>query len=478
MAKTNKNTDANKQLRLLPGIDEVLKFSSVAALAQVFGLPLVKSALRQAMGNARRLILDCGNSADIESIIADAANIAAGVGESPLRPVINATGIVLHTNLGRAPLGPNVIDEIVSVARGYCNLEFDLDGARRGSRNSHVREILKFLTRAEDALVVNNNAAGVMLALNCLARDREVIVSRGELIEIGASFRLPEIMAASGARLVDVGTTNCTHLSDYASAIGPDTAILLKAHKSNYAIRGFSSEVTVKELARLAHEHGLIMMYDIGSGLLRKPKFLDLLDEPDVASAIADEADLVTFSGDKLLGGPQAGIVVGRSDLIGILSQAALMRVLRVCKLTLAALSAACRNYLHDDKLPANNPIFGLLERSHQELEHLASSLLDEFKRLDIDARIVESTGRCGGGALPDLEISSVAVEVLPQGRVKDRYHTFAERLYVRLLHGDLPVLAILREGRILFDVLAVFPENIPDVARVTSEAINAEVEA
>jgi L-seryl-tRNA(Ser) seleniumtransferase len=456
-------------------MDDLLAHPVVAKLIHTYGRPLVKQALREAMDRARQHIYDGNNAPDTASIAADTAALAAAIGEPTLRPVINATGIILHTNLGRAPLGQTVIDEIASVAGGYSNLEFDLDAGRRGSRNTHVRKLLAFLTGAEDALVVNNNAAGIMLALTVLARDREVIISRSELIEIGDSFRLPEIMAASGARMVEVGTTNRTHLSDYESAIGDETAILLKAHKSNYALKGFTSEVSVRELAELAQDRGLVMMYDIGSGLLSKPKSLPLQQEPDVAGAVAGGADLVAFSGDKLLGGPQAGILVGKSDLIKQISRAPLMRALRVGKLTLAALSAACRDYLREEELPTVSPIFAMLERSRADLEKLAFSLLDELKRLGIESQTLKSSGRCGGGALPDLEINSIAVEVLPQGAVPDSDHTFAEYLYTRLLQAKPPVLAVLREGRILFDVLTLFANNIPDVARATAVALNVE---
>lgn len=395
-----------------------------------------------------------------------------------LRPVLNATGIILHTNLGRAPLGESIIDEICSVAGGYSNLEFDLDEARRGSRNSHLRTLLSFLTGAEDAVVVNNNAAGIMLALNVLARNREVIISRSELIEIGDSFRLPEIMASSGARMVEVGTTNRTHVSDYESAIGPETAIILKAHMSNYAIKGFRSEVSVRELSELAHDRGLVMMYDIGSGLLVKPQSLPLDEEPDVAGAVADGADLVAFSGDKLMGGPQSGILVGKTDLIQSISRAPLMRALRVGKLTLAALSAACRGYLQEEALPKASPIFAMLERSREDLEKLATLLLEELKGLGIESRMVTSIGRCGGGTLPDLEINSLAIEILPRDGMEDPSQTFAERLYKRLLQVNPPVLAVLREGKILLDVLTLFPRDIPEVARATVEAIRVEAGA
>jgi len=468
----------NRQLRALPSTDEVLAHPVIVKLIEIYGRPLVKNAVREAIARARQKVIDGKNAPDTERIAAGVAAIAARIGEPSLKSVINATGIILHTNLGRAPLGQTSIDEITSVASGYSNLEFDLDKGRRGSRNTHVRKLLSFLTGAQDALVVNNNAAGITLALNTLARDREVIISRSELIEIGDSFRLPDIMAASGARMVEVGTTNRTSLTDYESVIGPETAMLLKAHKSNFAIKGFTSEVLVRQLAELAHARGLVMMYDIGSGLLRKPETLPLETEPDVAGAVADGADLVAFSGDKLLGGPQAGILVGKTDLIATLSRAPLMRALRVGKLTIAALSAACRGYLQADTLPKVNPVFSLLERSREDLEQLASALLDELTRLDIKAQTVESIGRGGGGTLPDLEIESIAIELLPQGTIPDDDHTFAENLYMRLLQGRPPVLAVLREGRILFDVLTLFANQLPDVARAIAQALNGEADA
>jgi len=468
----------NRQLRVLPGTDELLRNPFVEELIQVHGRTLMVYAARETINQARQLVQAGKDAPDIDSMIAEARAIAIEIGEPSLRPMINATGIVLHTNLGRAPLGQRFIDEIAAVAGGYSNLEFDLDKKRRGSRNTHLRRILKFLTGAEDALVVNNNAAGIMLALNVLARDREVIISRSELIEIGDSFRLPEIMAASGARVVAVGATNRTHLKDYESAIGPETAMLLKAHQSNYAIKGFTSEVSVKELAELAHTRELVMMYDIGSGMLRKPKSLSQSKEPDVVGAITDQADLVAFSADKLLGGPQAGVLVGRKDLIAKISRAPLMRALRTGKLTIAGLSAACRGYLRDEELSDVSPIFALLERSPEDLEQLASSLLKELNHLGIDARPVDSIGRCGGGTLPDLEINSIAIEVLPQDGIGDNHHTFAEILFERLLQAKPPVLAVLREGRILLDVLTLFPVNIPDVAHAISQAMNGETNA
>jgi L-seryl-tRNA(Ser) seleniumtransferase len=395
-----------------------------------------------------------------------------------LRPVLNATGVILHTNLGRAPLGAAVIAEVAAVAAGYSNLEFDLEAGRRGDRNVHLRELLRVLTGAEDVLVVNNNAAAVMLVLNTLACGREVIVSRGELVEIGGSFRIPEIMAASGARMVEVGTTNRTRLEDYEGAIGPDTAMLFKVHQANYSIEGSTAEVTAAELATLARARGLPLCYDLGSGLLRRPAGLPLAGEPEVAASLAEGADLVTFSCDKLLGGPQAGVVAGRSELVRQIGSVPMMRALRVGKLTIAALSVACRQYLSDESLLENNPTFAMLSRESAELARLAGVLAGELERLGVSAREVESFGQCGGGALPDVKIPSRAVEVLPREGMDDAEATFAERIYDRLQAADLPVLGILREGRLLLDVLALNEDQLAPVAQVVSEAIAAEAEA
>ena len=466
---------SHKDLRRLPSVNAVLDRPTVAELIVQYGRPVVTYAVRTVVDRARARVLNGEQACDMEAIVSEAMDLVAAVCGKSLRPVINATGVALHTNLGRAPLSSSVVNDIAEIARGYSNLEFDLQHARRGHRHTHVAEILKFVTSAEDAVVVNNNAAGIILTLHTLARDREVVISRGELIEIGGSFRIPEIMAASGARMVEVGTTNRTRLSDYEAAIGPETAILFKAHKSNYSITGFTEEVSVRELARLSHAHGLLTVYDVGSGLLRKLEGLPLRDEPDVRSAIADGADLVMFSCDKLLGGPQAGVVAGRSELISRLAEAPLMRAFRVGKLTLAGLSSVCRQYVREESVLASNPALAMLARRQEELERLASRLLDELKQRGISARLVESVGRCGGGSLPNVLFKSVAVEVLPRGGEHDHGLSFAERLFGNLLRRERPVLGVLREGKIFFDVLTVFEDDIPYIAKATSESLEAE---
>lgn len=464
----------NKELQKLPSVNEVLDHPDVAELAGRHGRAVVKHATQQAIGSARTAILDGGDAPDGDAIAADVTALVETICGESLRPVVNATGVVLHTNLGRAPLGRAVVDHIVEVASGYSNLEFDLEAGRRGNRHVHAREILKFLTAAEDALVVNNNAAAIILVLSTLARDREVIISRGELIEIGGAFRIPDIMAAGGVRMVEVGTTNRTRLADYEAAINDETAMLFKAHKSNYSIAGFTEEATVRELADLAHARGLVMVYDIGSGLLRELAAVPLPGEPDVRSAIAAGADLVTFSCDKLLGGPQAGVVAGKREFVSRLAKAPMMRALRVGKLTLAGLASVCRAYLREEDLLASNPALAMLARSQEDLNRIASELLDELERRGVAARLTDSVGHSGGGSSPDVELKSIAVEVLPQGPKSRRKPTFAERLFADLLRRDRPILGVLREGRILFDVLALFEHDIPGIAKAIAESVAA----
>ena len=465
----------NPELRKLPSVGAIIERADVKPLVDTYGREVVTHSTRSVIDRVRTLVSNGAAAPDEASLIADIERLVGVICGRSLKPVVNATGVILHTNLGRAPLGMATATELADITAGYSNLEFDLARGERGDRNVHAREMLRFLTGAEDVLVVNNNAAGIVLTLNTLARDREAIISRGELIEIGGSFRIPEIMAASGAKMVEVGTTNRTRLDDYEAAVTDGTALLFKAHKSNYSIKGFSEEVSARDLADLAHRHGLPLMYDIGSGFLRKIVGLPLDDEPDVRGALADGADVVAFSCDKLLGGPQAGVLAGRGDFIRRMARAPLMRAFRVGKLTLAALSVVCRAYLTDETALASIPAFSMLTRSTEEVKRLAERLLEELRRLGVEARVVGSTGQCGGGSLPDRELPSMAVEIPPQKGIGSPERTFAERLYRRLLEAEPPVLGILRQGRLLLDVLAVFEEDISYVAEAVSNAVGGE---
>ena len=382
-----------------------------------------------------------------------------------LRRVINATGIIIHTNLGRAPLAPEAIEAIEQVARGYSSLEFDLGMGKRGSREAHVESLLTELTGAESALVVNNCAGAVVLMLNTFAKAKEVVISRGELIEIGGSFRMPDMIAQSGARMVEVGTTNKTRLADYAQAIGENTAALLSIHPSNYRVVGFSATPTLDALADLAREHGLLCMRDLGSGSLVD---LSPLEEPTVSRTVAQGVDLVAFSGDKLLGGPQAGIVVGRAELIATMKRNPLARALRIDKLSLAALSATLRLYMPPNDPRARIPVLRMITEPASVVDERARQLLARLTRLPAaEAVIVDDVSYAGGGASPMLEIPTRVI------RLSTKEVDVAE-LARRLRAGAPPVIGRIARGALCLDLRTVDSSEIPDLGAVVDDAIRA----
>jgi L-seryl-tRNA(Ser) seleniumtransferase len=364
-----------------------------------------------------------------------------------LRRTINATGIVLHTNLGRAPLAPEALAAIEEVAAGYCNLEFDLESGRRGSRTQAIEPLLRELTTAEAALVVNNGAAAILLALSALANGGEVIVSRGELVEIGGGFRVPDVIRQGGARLVEVGATNKTRLADYRAAIGPGTRVLLKVHQSNFRTIGFTAETSIAELAALAREHSLPVVADLGSGLLQETPGTT---EPTVCEALSAGADLVTCSGDKLLGGPQAGLIVGKKAAVDPLRHHPLLRAIRLDKMSLAALEATLM--LHRD-LPQRIPVLRMLSQTEAELEQRAARLQAMLGTGSIEG----SDAFAGGGSLPEERIASRAVAL--------EFRVGAEAAAVRLRSGDPPVIGRIKDGRLLLDMLTVSDREVPELA-------------
>ncbi len=376
--------------RRLPSVDEIIRAAPAAALVERFGRPAVVNAVRDVLAELRanRAAAD-----GPDAVLTDAAVRLEMLARPSLRPVFNLTGTVLHTNLGRALLAKTAIEAAVAAMRSAVALEYDIASGRRGERDDHLRGILCELTGAEDATVVNNNAAAVLLVLNTLARNREAIVSRGELIEIGGAFRLPEIMSRAGARLVEVGTTNRTHLKDYAAAIGAKTGLILKVHTSNYRIEGFTKEVSARELATLAQERGVPLVHDLGSGTLADLARFGLAHEPTVAEAVADGADLITFSGDKLLGGPQAGFVVGRRELIAKINRNPMKRALRVDKMRLAALEATLKLYRDPDRLTQTVPTLRALARPQPEIAALAQRLVPVIAKAVGPAFAVERGG-------------------------------------------------------------------------------------
>jgi len=378
------------------------------------------------------------------------------LGQDPLQTVINATGIILHTGLGRASLAPEAIDAIAAASTQYAAVELDIPTGKRGRRSSIVQPLLTEMTGAQSATVVNNNAGALLVTLAAIAAGREVIVSRGELIEIGGSFRLPEVIAAGGAILREVGTTNRTRAEDFDRAVGDNTAAILSAHTSNYTITGFSESARLRDLVQIGRKRNLPVIYDIGSGLLAPAREYGLdLDEPDVRSALAAGADLVLFSGDKLLGGPQAGIIVGRSDLIDLIERHPLMRALRVDKITLAGLGATLQLHRDHERAVEAIPAFRMMTTTIEALETRAQRIVDSAQTLEnlaCNVRHVEFA--VGGGSAPTQEKPSVAVMVTPR-------HISEQALATRLRLGEHPVIARVKDGAVWLDVRTIFPEQL-----------------
>ncbi len=397
----------------LPSVDRLVNHSSLSALLVEHGAPLLTRCAREVLAQARVSVL-AGQRVESDELVESVDTEVARALRPSLRRVFNLTGTVLHTNLGRAPLPESAIAAIAAVARGASNLEFDLEAGKRGDRQDHVEDYLRRLTGAERALVVNNNAAAVLLTLNSLALRRQVPVSRGELIEIGGAFRMPDIMARAGSKLVEVGTTNRTRASDFEAAINPRTALLMKVHTSNYQIRGFTQQVGEQELAAVAHAHDLPLVTDLGSGSLVDLENLGLPHEPTASEALLAGADLVTFSGDKLLGGPQAGIIAGRGELVAKIARNPMARALRPDKLTLAALAAVLRLYEDPAWLAARLPALRWLTREPAAIEVMAERLAPIVQARCSGLRVgIEATrGQVGSGALPVDSLDSFALKI------------------------------------------------------------------
>jgi L-seryl-tRNA(Ser) seleniumtransferase len=430
----------------LPSVDRVLR--EAGEPIERYGRALVTEAVREALATRR----ERGDGGDVDAVLADVGDALARRMRKSQRRVFNLTGTVLHTNLGRAPLPEEAIEAAVEAMREPTTLEYETEGGRRGERDNHIAGWLTRLTGAEAALAVNNNAGALVLALNALAAGKETIVSRGELIEIGGAFRLPDIMARAGTTLREVGTTNRTHLRDFAGAIGPQTGLILKVHTSNYAIHGFTAAVPTTALAGLAREHNLPLLEDLGSGTLVDLDDWGLPHEPTVAEALKAGADLVTFSGDKLLGGPQAGLIVGRADLVAALARNPLKRALRLDKIRLAALEAVLRLYADPDRLAVRLPALRLLTRPTAEIEALAARLLPAVAAALDGVATVETTdckSQIGSGALPVSLLPSAGLALRPVNGVGNAVEALAQRL------RDLPIPVIghIESGRLVLDL-------------------------
>jgi len=466
-------------LRKLPAVDKLLRHEKVARLKERYPKNILLRATREVIDVRRRCILNgevvSENDLTVEALADEVQMLVSKKMGWTLKPVVNATGVIVHTNLGRSLLPDSAVERIVAIVRRYNNLEYDLEKGTRGSRYVHAEGLLRDLTGAEAALVVNNNAGAVLLVLNTVAKQREVIVSRGELVEIGGSFRIPEVMAASGAILREVGCTNRTHLSDYANAISRDTVALLKVHKSNYRIVGFSKEVSSAELAELAHLRGLYCLEDMGSGSFVDLSPYGIKNEPIVKAELAAGVDVLTFSGDKLLGGPQAGIIIGRKEIVERCKKNPLTRALRVDKLTLAALEATLKLYLEEPVALEQVPTLSMIARTSDSLKRDAEELASKIRAIlpgpygqDINVDVERCISRVGGGASPDAELPSWAVSLrLANGSVVE--------LEEFLRNCNPPIIVRIDNDRILMDLRTILPGDDKYIAEAIQRFVRSK---
>jgi L-seryl-tRNA(Ser) seleniumtransferase len=442
------------QFRLLPSVGELLESSPGQQLVATYPRSLVLWALRACLEEARAAIRE-GTTCPSHAALLDRATALLEQEQRPhLQAVINATGVIINTNLGRAPLSDEALEAVRLVAQGYSNLEYDLPAGKRGSRHSHIVDLLRQLTGAEDALVTNNNAAAVLLSLSTLAAGREVILSRGQMVEIGGGFRVPEVMRQSGCVLVEVGTTNRTRLSDYALAIGEKTALLLAVHPSNFQITGFTESTPLAELAALAHRENLLVMEDLGSGCLLDSEQYHLAHEPTPRESLEAGADLVCFSGDKLLGGPQAGILVGRAEIIQRISRHPLMRALRIDKMTLAALETTLRHYQHG-VAATHIPIWRMIAISEKQIAHRAAAWVSSLHAQGISARLQSGLSTIGGGSLPGETLPTTLLTL--DGA---ELSITLEALMRNLRLNSTPIVARIQHNALLLDPRTVLAEQ------------------
>lgn len=447
---TRTEMSTQDQLRQLPSVDALLQDLTLRALEQRYGHTLVVEACRAALDAARQRIL-AGASAPMPALLVDEIRERVEQAARPsLVPVINATGVIIHTNLGRAPLSEETIAAMKITAQGYSNLEYDLDAGERGSRYVHAETLLKRLTGAEAALVVNNNAAAVMLILATFARGKQVIISRGQLVEIGGGFRIPEVMQQSGATLVEVGTTNRTYIHDYARAINEQTVMVMRVHASNFRVIGFTHQPSLEELVTLAHEKNLLCVDDLGSGALLDTSAYGLAHEPMPQESLAAGVDLVSFSGDKLLGAPQAGIILGKKTLIDALKKFPLTRALRVDKVTLAGLQATLLHYLKNEATK-KIPIWVMITATRESLDARAAKWAERLRAAKLDATVIDAESTVGGGSLPGetLPTRALALNVASPD-------AFAARLRA----NTPPIIARIEANRVILDPRTVLPHE------------------
>lgn len=442
----------NEYFKLIPKVDVLLENEKVIELIQVYGRQIVVDVIRVCIDDLRCFVKKAKSEAEVnakvDELITDVEIALQKKTTLSVKKVINGTGTILHTNLGRAPLSQKHLDKVNKIMAGYTNLEYDLEKGERGLRYCHIEDKIKYITGAEGAIVVNNNAAAVMLVLSTLAKGKEAITSRGELVEIGGSFRVPDVMEASGTTLVDVGTTNKTHISDYENAISENTALFLKVHTSNYKIVGFTESVSLADMCKLGAQHNIAVYQDLGSGVLIDLENYGLEHEPTVQDSVNAGVDVISFSGDKLLGGPQAGIIVGKKEYIDKIKKNPVTRALRVDKFTIAMLDAVLCEYLNMEKAVNNVPILNNLTRDISAVEKSAKHLFDLFNKakIDFDIQLVETKAQAGGGSMPTLEIYSYGIELSPK-------NMSVSKLEGSLRHLEVPIIGRVAHDKFILDV-------------------------
>ncbi|MBE9543472.1 MAG: L-seryl-tRNA(Sec) selenium transferase [Proteobacteria bacterium] len=462
---SQKKISENQQtlLRMLPGVDHVLELCKSRSFFDEIPKTVMVNSIRETLDNLRSSILGAERDVAANNLsdaqITESVKAAVIKATTPnLKPLVNATGVVVHTNFGRSLLPQAVIENISAIAGGYSNLEYNLEAGKRGSRYTSVEDLLCEISGAQAAMVVNNNAGAVLLCLETIAKGKEVIVSRGELVEIGGSFRVPDVMAKSGGILREVGTTNRTHLRDYENAIEENTALLLKVHRSNYSVIGFTAEVSLKEMAELGARHGVPVMEDLGSGTFIDFSKYGLVKEPTVQESVASGADIVTFSGDKLLGGPQGGIIVGKNPIVDQIKKNPLARALRIDKLTLAALESTLRLYRDEEKAVAMIPTLRMLTMNIGDIEIRASNLMDELTNIGatrLEISLIRLSSRAGGGALPMMELPSNCLRI----RIKAMSANTLER---NMRANDPPIIGRIEDDAFIMDPRTLQDDDLP----------------
>lgn len=462
--------DIKANLKEIPSVDEILKAPVCQDWLKSNPRTLVLKAIREVLNSRRESILK-GGYVDISSdnLFSEMKKTLKDLSGFSLRPLINATGIIIHTNLGRSLLGKGIIKNIEMIAGRYSNLEYDIEAGERGKRYAHLEDILETLTGAESSIAVNNNAAAVLLVLDTLSKGKEVIVSRGELIEIGGSFRIPEVMERSGAILREVGTTNKTHLRDYEGAINENTALLLKVHPSNYRVLGFTEAVSLNDLVILGQQRGVPVMNDLGSGCFIDLKKYGICGEPNVQEVLKSGVDIVTFSGDKLLGGPQAGIILGKEAYIDRIRKNPITRAVRIDKLTLSALEATLRCYLDEEKAINEIPTLRMLTQPIKDIEKRAKKIEKKIKGINnpsIEVTVERHFSQAGGGSLPLINLPTAVVILTPSGLT-------VNKLEEKLRKGEYPVIARIKDNSLIFDARTIQDDEIGELLSSLKSALN-----